>query len=169
MSTKLVAYSASEHLSDLVDLLEKLQLVDDSYPPRVGEKLSRNQIERWFEQGPDIERWVAMRSGAVVGHIAVCSLHDYLRSFLDCSRSEKINPRIFCEITQFFVSPTSQRSGVGELLFEAALKYAQSARLSPVLAVIEGSLAARRFYVDHGLTELGAFVGIHGTNYVFGV
>lgn len=169
MSTELVAYSESEHLYDLVGLVEELQLVDDSYPPRVGGKLSRGQIESWFEQGPEIERWVAMRNGAVVGHIAICPLHDYLRSFLDSSPSEVINPRVFCEITQFFVGPTSQRSGVGGLLFEAALTYARSARLSPMLAVIEGSVAARRFYVDHGLTELGAFTGIHGTNYVFGV
>jgi L-amino acid N-acyltransferase YncA len=60
-----------------------------------------------------------------------------------------------------------QGRGTGTALFETAFRFARNEGLQPALAVVDTSLAARRFYAHHGMTEAGSFQGVHGKNFVF--
>ena len=43
----------------------------------------------------------------------------------------------------------------------------ESSEVQVALAVLNGSLAAREFYVHHGMTELGIYHGRSGINHIF--
>jgi GNAT superfamily N-acetyltransferase len=145
---KVVPFLPEAHLQGAVEALLRLCRSEGLYPHPLG-------------------RWVALIDGQVAGHISITAPHPYLIGALDSMDQESAAPDGFCEVSKFFVDPSVQGRGTGTALFETAFRFARNEGLQPALAVVDTSLAARRFYAHHGMTEAGSFQGVHGKNFVF--
>lgn len=157
---EIVDYDESLHLSPLVTIAHRMRLSERAYPPKEFCGESREDVHTWLSDCHAEQRWVAFHDGSVLGHIALTEPEDYLNAFLE---SYAISHE-YMEISKFFVNSDYRKSGVGSLLFSQALEYATKPK---ALAVLQGSYAARDFYVNHGMIELGQFDGISGVNHVF--
>ncbi|GAA4034487.1 hypothetical protein GCM10023063_18180 [Arthrobacter methylotrophus] len=130
-------------------------------------KAAISDFAYWLLSEEVLGRWVALIDGQVAGHIALTAPHPYLTDALASMDQVPVEPDGFCEVSKFFVDPDAQDRGVGAALFDAAIGFARSQGLQPALAVVDTSLAARRFFGRHGMTEAGSLRGIHGEKFVF--
>jgi GNAT superfamily N-acetyltransferase len=130
-------------------------------------KATPGDFAYWLLSEDVLGRWAALVDGQVAGHISITAPHPYLIDALATMGQESTAPNGACEVSKFFVDPAVQGKGTGTALFEAAFRFARGEGLQPALAVVDTSLAARRFYASHGMTEAGSFHGIHGQNFVF--
>ena len=162
MAFDILPFHHSAHFNELVDILFRVRTADPTYPPAQDADASVESFGSWLLQGPVIERWVAVVDGRVVGHVALADAHSYLTNYLDDPTLDGL-----CEVNQLFVDSEMRGHGTGLLLVEHVLAAAAELQRPVGLAVVAESLAARRLYARSGLTEVGAFEGRHGTNYVF--
>lgn len=157
---EIVAYSESLHLQELTEIVHGMRHSERAYPPREDCGETVEDVEAWLRGSTAFARWVAVHEGKVVGHIALQEPDDYLKTFLT---EHEITGKQ-SEISKFFVSPDCRKLGAGRLLFSHAV---ESSDHQVALAVLNGSLAAREFYVHHGMTELGIYHGKSGINHIF--
>jgi GNAT superfamily N-acetyltransferase len=155
---------ATEHLDGLLDVLLRLRAVDTAYPPADAGS-TRESLAAWLMADTG-DRRVILRNGVPAGHIMTEPAHPYLPSALDAMGHPAAGERL-CEIGRFFTDPSLRNQGLGSTLFTAACDTATVAGYRPALAVLEGSVVARRFYASHGMVEAGTFSGVHGINHVF--
>ena len=155
------------HLQGAVEALLRLRRAEDLYPPRAEVKATPRDFAYWLLAEGVLGRWVALVDGQVAGHISLTAPHPDLADTLADLEQASPAPSGICEVSKFFVNPAVQRKGAGTALFNAALRFARSQDLQPALAVMDTSLAARRFFAHHGMTEAGSFRGIHGKSFVF--
>jgi GNAT superfamily N-acetyltransferase len=163
----IVPFRAEAHLQGAVEALLRLRRAEGLYPPRSDVKATISDFAYWLLSEEVLGRWAALVDGRVAGHIAVTSPRPHLADALGSMGQESQLQGGFCEISKFFVDRDAQGSGVGAALFDAAVSFARREGMQPALAVVDTSLAARRFYGRHGMTEAGSFRGIHGVNFVF--
>lgn len=166
-AARVVPFRPETHLQGAVEALLRLRRAEGLYPPRSDVNATVSDFAYWLLSEDVLGRWAALVDGQVAGHISVTVPHRYLTDALGHMDQEAQAPAGFCEVSKFFVDPDAQGSGVGAALFDAALGFARGRGLQPALAVVDTSLAARRFYARHGMTEAGSFRGIHGENFVF--
>jgi len=119
---------------------------------------------QWLESSDTAvwARWVAVLGGRVVGHVAVCEPHGYLRHLTD--HLEILEDRPPLEISRLFVDPRLQGRGVGAQLLSRANSFIQEFGSTPVLAVLTESEAALRLYERTGWREGARFDGVQGMN-----
>lgn len=161
-------FDASEHLGGAAEVLHRVRVETTTYPPPIDAADTPEALAAWLDDGDDyLCRWVATSDGRVAGHVALAKPHDYVLDLLDGLDRGEVAHGGLVEIAKFFVDPKVQERGVGARLFAQALDYAARSMLTPVLAVVSTSTAARRFYGRHGMTEVGQFAGKHGVNHVF--
>lgn len=103
----------------------------------------------------------------MIGHISSTKPHAYIENFLSGVDPVAAEAFELGEISKLFVDPLVQRSGAGALLLSAVNESIVNMNRTPVLAVIDTSVYARKLYSKQGMTELGSFKGIHGVNHVF--
>jgi GNAT superfamily N-acetyltransferase len=166
-AVEIVPFRPETHLQGAVEALLRLRRVEGLYPPRADVDATPGDFAYWLLSEDVLGRWVALDDDRVAGHISIAAPHPYLTDALGNLDQECSSAGGFCEVSKFFVDPNVQGKGVGAALFDAAFSFARSQGLQPALAVVDTSLAARRFYARHGMTEAGSFHGIHGENFVF--
>lgn len=166
-AVEIVPFRPENHLQGAVEGLLRLRRSEGLYPPRRDVEATPASFAYWLLSEDVLGRWVALVDGRVAGHISMTGPHPYLLDALVSMEQEPRAPGGFCEVSKFFVDPVAQGRGAGAALFDAAFDFANSRGLQPALAVVDTSLAARRFYDRHGMTEAGSFRGIHGENFVF--
>lgn len=166
-AAEVVPFRAEAHLQGAVEALLRLRRAEGLYPPRNDVNATISDFAYWLLAEDVLGRWAALVDGRFAGHIAITAPHRYLTDALGHMDQEAQAPAGFCEVSKFFVDPDAQGAGVGAALFDAAFGFARGRGLQPALAVVDTSLAARRFYARHGMTEAGSFRGIHGENFVF--
>jgi GNAT superfamily N-acetyltransferase len=166
-AVEIVPFRPETHLQGAVEALLRLRRVEGLYPPRADVDANPGDFAYWLLSEDVLGRWVALDDDRVAGHISITAPHPYLTDALGNLDQECSSAGGFCEVSKFFVDPAVQGKGTGTALFEAAFRFARGEGLQPALAVVDTSLAARRFYASHGMTEAGSFQGIHGENFVF--
>lgn len=166
-AAQVVIFRPEEHLQGAVEALLRLRRAEGLYPPRADVEATPGGFAFWLLSEDVLGRWVAIVDGQAAGHISITAPHPYLTRALEEIGQTPSAPGGFCEVSKFFVDPAVQGRGVGAALFDAALGFARGEGLQPALAVVDTSLAARRFYGHHGMTEAGSFNGVHGGNFVF--
>lgn len=164
---EVVPFRPGVHLQGAVEALLRLRRTEGLYPPRRDVNATPGDFAFWLLSEDVLRRWVALVEGQVAGHISITAPHPYLTGALEGMGQVPAAPNGVCEVSKFFVDPAVQGRGVGAALFDSALRFARREGLQPALAVVDTSLAARRFYAHHGMTEAGSFQGIHGENFVF--
>lgn len=161
--TEIVEFSHHDHIPGLALALIELRKSNPNYPHPMEAVNTASSLTAWLMEEEPEYRFVAIRDGEVVGHISVSKPHDYLLN----SGILEIQDNNLLEITKFFVDPRFQAHGIGQDLFQAAVKAINNENKTICLVVVETSVSAIRFYNHHGLTEEGSFNGIHGKNFVF--
>lgn len=160
MTIRIIEYN-TEHLTDLLSLVSKVNEADAAYPPAGSVHVQNGDWQQWLFEEPVKIRLVALKNGKVVGHIVLESAHDYITDRLEDSTTD------YLEIGQFFVDPTIQREGIGNRLFLAARQEAKLLLSKITLVVLDGSDSAKRFYLHHDLHEVNKFTGRDGVNTIF--
>ena len=163
----LVEPFSTSHEDDLIGVLRRVRAMEGAYPPPQDVSGTDASYRSWLLSEPPLASWVATVDGSAVGHIATTRCHDYMERFLRGRIPRGVEARRMLEVGRFFVDPLHQGAGIGTALFETALAFVHDSGSAASLAVIEGSAVARSFYRAHGLTEVGTFEGVHGTNHVF--
>lgn len=167
MNVKVVRFDPQKHLTQTASVLLRMRRVDPTYPPPIDAESNLDSLTQWLLSDPPTHRWVALKDGVAVGHIAVALPHEYLNTFFADRSITSTAQTGFREISKFFVDPYQQKNGIGTLLFDTALHFVNSESGQSVLAVVDSSTAAKKFYARAGLREVGTFEGIHGVNHVF--
>lgn len=160
MSVRIIEYR-QEHLQDLLSLVSRVNKEDPAYPPQGSIHVQNEDWESWLFEDSVTSRTVAMKDDRVIGHIVLEPAHDYITQRL----SHIAN--FYLEIGQFFVDPAIQKAGIGHKLFQSALETSRGFERKICLVVLDGSDAAKRFYVHHGLIENERFIGRDGVNTIF--
>jgi GNAT superfamily N-acetyltransferase len=143
-----------------LSLTDRVNSADAAYPPPGDRRVQEKNWKAWlFLDGSN--HMVALKDEEVVGHIAWDFPHDYITDHLEPSENS------YLEITQFFVDPTLQREGIGDKLFQSVLQEARRLNSKVALVALDGSDAAKRFYLHHGLREISKFTGRDGVNTIF--
>lgn len=166
MSTSIVEFSKTQHLEQTVDVLLHVREADPEYPPPADSAAERGPLADWLLKDDVLGRWAAVSGGRVVGHIQVTKPHEYIFGAVGHS-SDAYDIGHLVEIGKFFVSPLSQKSGIGTLLFEHARAFIVNRGGVAVLAVLPSSANAVKFYSGRGMRNCGSFIGVHGDNLVF--
>lgn len=164
---QITRFQPETHLQGAVEALLRLRRSEGLYPPQQDVNATPGDFAFWLLSEDVLGRWVALVDGQVAGHISLTAPHQHLTEALETMDQESPAPSGFCEVSKFFVDPDVQGRGTGAALFAAAFSFARREGLQPALAVVDTSLAARRFYGHHGMVEAGSFHGIHGENFVF--
>ncbi|MGM0385466.1 MAG: GNAT family N-acetyltransferase [Actinomycetota bacterium] len=138
-----------------------LQIVD----PRERRAAQRRSYAEWFLDSDTLVwgRWVAVLNGRVVGHVAVCEPHDYLR--VD-DRADPASSIRTLEVSRLFVEPRLQGRGIGAEILGRAIDFIEDFGCTPVLAVLAESEGALAMYRRYGWTEIDRFDGTQGENVV---
>lgn len=160
MAIRITEYK-QKHFEDLLSLASRMNAADPAYPPRGSTHVQNEDWRKWLFDEPVIHRLVALKDDRVIGHIVLEPVHDYITSRLDRSSTN------YLEIGQFFVDPTIQREGIGNKLFQSASQDARLLLSKVALVVLDGSDSAKRFYLHHGLRQVGKFSGRDGVNTIF--
>ncbi len=158
---EVVNYDERLHLEELTNVAYLMRHSETAYPPHEFCGESKPEVNEWLKNCHSHTRWVAVNDNKVIGHISLAKPEDYLSKFLH----EHSFHSEFDEVSKFFVHPEYRKTGAGRLLFAHALA---SSPIPKALAVLAGSIAARKFYVHHGMTEIGIYHGISGVNHIFG-
>jgi GNAT superfamily N-acetyltransferase len=164
---EIVPFDAESHLQGAVEALLRLRRTEGLYPPRGDVKATPGDFAFWLLSEDVLGRWTALVGGRVAGHVSVTAPHPPLSDVLGEMHQTSRTMAGFCEVSKLFVDPSLQGRGAGTALFEAATRFARSEGLQPALKVLDTSLAARRLYARHGMTEAGSFRGLHGKSLVF--
>jgi ribosomal protein S18 acetylase RimI-like enzyme len=167
MSTEIVDFVAEKHLEQIIDILFDVRKSDPAYPPPVDSGFGRDTLAEWLLGEHSLARWVAVDKGRVAGFIHVTNPHRYLTDVAHSPGSEDWGESPLGEIGKFFVSPHSQRTGIGKLLFEEARSFTRASQLTAVLAVVVTSKKAVAFYEKQGMRLVATFQGVHGENLVY--
>lgn len=165
-AAEIVPFRPETHLQGAVEALLRLRRAEGLYPPRRDVNATISDFAYWLLSEDVLGRWAALVDGRVAGHIAITAPHPYLTEALGTMGQEAQAPGGFCEVSKFFLDPDAQGCGFGTALFDTALGFARGRGLQPALAVPDTSLAARRLFVRHGMTETGRFRRIHGESLV---
>lgn len=160
MSVRVIEYR-QEHLQDLLSLVSRVNKADSAYPPKGSIHVQNEDWESWLFDDSVMCRIVAVKDDRVVGHIVLEPAHEYITQRL------RSNTNSYLEIGQFFVDPAIQKAGIGNALFQSALEISRGLERKICLVVLDGSDAAKRFYVHHGLIENERFIGRDGVNTIF--
>jgi ribosomal protein S18 acetylase RimI-like enzyme len=167
MSTIVVDFSVQEHLEEVLDVLLRVRQSDSQYPPPRDTGSGRESMSTWLLSDRALANWVALDEGRVVGYVQVTKPHTYLEKISGAAVETGYGLGQVLEIGKFFVDPATQRSGVGQMLFDKACAFANSRELKAVLAVVKTSAKAVAFYENHGMRLVTTFEGVHGTNLVY--
>lgn len=140
-----------------------LMAAGEPYPPQEDGVGTTAEARDWLLSGDVLERWTAESDGRAVGHVSVSSAHAYLSDRLYPDAGHQL-----AQVNKLFVAPSHRSRGLGHMLLHAVLSWAAAqAGTILVLAVLPTSRSAVDLYLRAGLTEIGRFDGIHGTNIVF--
>lgn len=155
-----ITYYDPQHLDSLLSLTERVNAANSAYPPPGDRRVQEKDWKTWlFLDGAP--HTVALHGEDVVGHISWDIPHDYITDHLEPSQNS------YLEVTQFFVDPKLQKKGIGHQLFQSALQEAERLQSKVVLVSLDDSDEAKKFYRNHGLREIGQFVGRDGVNTIF--
>lgn len=160
MSIRITEYR-QEHLQGLLSLVTRINEANSAYPPPGSIHVQNEDWESWLFEDSVTVRLVAMKDQRIVGHIVLEPVNDYITQRLETSSDN------YLEIGQFFVDPSIQKAGIGNELFQSVLEISQRLESKISLVVLDGSDAAKRFYVHHGLREVSKFNGRDGVNTIF--
>lgn len=109
---------------------------------------------RWLQPKNLLDAWVAVRDGALVGHVALCGPEDADVAALWCASAGVPLARI-AEIAKLFVDPATRGSRLGAALLAHAAAAAAALGLVPALEVLDHDRAARRLYERLGWRHVG--------------
>ena len=144
--------------SDLPQAAEGLVRVHakDGYPVE-----GVSQPKKWLTPDGMINAWVAVKSGIVVGHVAVNRPADEWAVSLWIERSGDSISRV-AVLARLFVVPEARNLAAGESLMHAAVDYARSEGIRLVLDVLAKDAAAIRLYTRLGWENIGSAVHPYG-------
>lgn len=154
------------HLQSAVEALLNLRRNEGLYPPKDEVKASANatDLAYWLLNEDVLGRWVAVAHGRVVGHISVTAPPHLADAFTGTGQEF---PATSVRVSKFFVEPRTRGQGAGALLFDQALRFSRQQGLQLGASVDATSLAARRFFVQNGMTEAADIRGTRGRTFVF--
>lgn len=132
----------------LVDLLAEQQL-QTGYPMRWPLPFP---VEQFIVRGNEERAWVAVRAGQVVGHVSVGRVDD--QEAAEVFTRETGAHHLAC-IGVLFVAPAARGSGVGGLLLDTAVAWADDQGRQPVLDVAARHAVAHAVYRHRGWREVG--------------
>ncbi len=120
-----------------------------------------SQPEAWLSPRGLINSWVAVKSGIVVGHVAITRPADEWAVSLWIEQSGESADSV-AVLARLFVVPEARKLAAGESLMRAAVDYARSRGIRLVLDVLAKDAAAIRLYTRLGWRSIGSALHPYG-------
>lgn len=151
----LICQRLESHIPQTAAGLVKVH-ASDGYPVEgVGEP------EAWLTPPGMINAWVAMKSGVVIGHVAINRPVDAWAATLWIDQSGESASDV-AVLSRLFVVPEARKMTAGESLVRAALGYARTRGIRLVLDVLAKDVAAIRLYTRLGWKNIGSAAHAYG-------
>jgi GNAT superfamily N-acetyltransferase len=103
-----------------------------------------------------LEAWIALREGAIAGHVMLCRVDPRAGPPHFILPSESGGAFALGEIKRLFVVPSARRSGAATQLLATAAHEARRRELHPVLETTADNASGIGFYVKNGWVHVGS-------------
>lgn len=141
---------SSTDVGKCVEVLKDVHATD-AYPSNWPSDPSR-----WLTPSGLLSSWVAVADASVVGHVVAGAIDEKADPYFTRVSSRPASKLV--EIKRLFVAPHARGHGIGRLLLEAAIEYAKSCSLEPILEVTADRQGPVQFYERSGWQRVGTNV-----------
>jgi ribosomal protein S18 acetylase RimI-like enzyme len=150
-STPVVRIRRSDDIKGCAAVLREVYATD-GYPVE-----GVTDAEAWLFPDGLLEAWVAVDSGQILGHAAICEPRgeDAAEMLIE---QTGISEREIAVVARLFVAPAARGRSLGQALAAAAMEYATVHDLRVVFDVMTKDHAAIRLYERLGCIRLGTAV-----------
>jgi GNAT superfamily N-acetyltransferase len=138
------------------DIIECVDVLRDVYTADAYPSSWPSDPSSWLTPRGLSCAWVAVADAPIVGHVVAGTIDEQADPHFT-----RVSNRVaseLVEIKRLFVAPHARARGIGRLLLEAAIAYAKSHALEPILEVTADRQGPVQFYERSGWQRVGTNV-----------